>query len=101
MQTINRYPDWQYQPVRLSVEEMENPYEVLDQFFDCYSLPGLRSNLRQWLKEALTNKEGGSGDTLLLHDDIEKLIEVAWVIHQQNEVSGIASEFLLEAPVRI
>jgi hypothetical protein len=101
MQTINRYPEWQYQPVRLSVEEMENPYEVLDQFFDFYSLTGLRANLRQWLKEALTNKETGSGEILLLHDDIEKLIEVAWVIHQRNDAISPASEFLLEAPVRI
>ena len=78
------YPEWHNQPMRLSNAEMENPGDVLENFFDSYSLRGLRANLKQWLCDALANKEGGAAETLQLHDDIEKLIEAAWIVHQQD-----------------
>lgn len=78
------YPEWQNQPMRLTSAEMENPTSVLENFFDSYSLVSLRANLRQLLFEALTNKENGASEALLLHDDIEKLIEAAWTINERN-----------------
>lgn len=80
------YPEWHNQPLHLSSAEMENPSLVLETFFDSYSLRGVRSRLKQWLYDAQANKEAVGVDTLLLHDDVEKLIEAARVIHKQETV---------------
>lgn len=78
------YPEWQNQPMRLTNAEMEDPATVLENFFDSYSLRGLRGRLRQLLCDALVNKEGSASESLLLHDDIEKLIEAAWIINERE-----------------
>lgn len=80
----SQYPDWHNQPLRLNNSEMVQPAIVLDNFFDRYSLPGLRSKLKQCLCDALANKDANATDTLLLFDDIEKLIEAAYMVHKKD-----------------
>mgnify|MGYP006964479361 CR=1 FL=1 len=83
-----QYPDWHKQPFRLSIEEMENPYLVLDEFFSCYDLINIRAYLREWLNEAMNTHESGTIDLLCIYEHVEKLIEAAWMLHSQEEKSN-------------
>ncbi len=75
------------QPViKLSKEEISDPYLVLEELFDFAHLPQLRSMLWDWLKATVTggyNKSLSSREReniLLLYEKVEKLIEAAHVL---------------------
>lgn len=48
--SINDYPKSELAPRKLSKEEIENPYQVLDNFFDFDHLLQIREELWQMLK---------------------------------------------------
>jgi hypothetical protein len=43
------WPDWHYQPLQLNESELQQPLVVIKAFFDCYTLPQVRSELKHWL----------------------------------------------------
>ncbi|HKO80804.1 MAG TPA: hypothetical protein VJU78_10425 [Chitinophagaceae bacterium] len=83
-----RFPDWHRQPFRLSIEEMEDPYLVLDEFFSCYNLMNIRAYLREWLNEAMHSHESGTIDLLSIYEYVEKLIEAAWLLYSKEMKGG-------------
>lgn len=83
--TTEPVPQWHYGPLHLSTAQMQNPYEVLEGFFDCYSLPEIRFCLRQWLDASMCCKEYELRDFLLLRDQLLTLIEAAWVVMEKTK----------------
>jgi HEPN domain-containing protein len=79
-----QYPQWVYQPLNLTLEEVEDPYEVLAAFFDCYTLHQSRLCLKRLLEDALNAENEQAINHLTLHDNILKLIEAAWLVLQRQ-----------------
>ncbi len=82
---LTLYPEWHHQPLRLSLEELEQPRQVFIQFFDTYNLPAIRACLRQWLEDALRAEDVAASDHFFTCNHIEKLVEAAWLIHQETK----------------
>src|SRR5687767_5400851 len=82
--TPSVWPEWHHKPLRLTVSEIDNPSLVLDQFFQCYHLPDIRACLNAWLQDALAKETIESKHHFATHKEVEKLVEAAWLIHQNG-----------------
>lgn len=83
-QLLTKFPDWHLKPFRLSIKEIEAPYSVLDHFFECYTLPQIRTCLQELVYDSLRAEDTDAPSHVTTHEDIEKLVEAAWVIFKQN-----------------
>lgn len=91
------YPNWQDKPFRLDLDEIENPYQVVDRFFDDRTLPEHRAILWELLSAALsgssaecfTAREGG--EWVLYFRELEELIEASYIIYQNNQKKPIST----------
>jgi len=81
----SKYPEWHQQPLRLSVEEIESPHSVVSEFFGWYTLPEIRVCLKQWLDNSLDDNNPASVEHVTLYDNIEKLVEAAWLINKKEQ----------------
>lgn len=79
-----QFPEWVDHPLNLTIEEIEDPYEVIAAFFDCYRLHQSRLCLKRWLEDALNGENEQAVHHLTLHDKILKLIEAAWSLLQRQ-----------------
>ena len=86
------YPDWHYQPLRLLKEEIANPMGVIKEFFSTYHLPEARKHLKEMLEDAMCNVEVYAINYLTIYDDIEKLMEAAWLILQREKEKNNTAE---------
>lgn len=84
---LTLYPEWHQQPLCLSLQEIEQPQQVLIQFFDTYNLPAIRACLKQWLEDALRAQNVAAADHFFTCQHIEKLVEAAWLIHQEAQTA--------------
>lgn len=80
-----QYPAWHEQPLQLTASEIDNPYSVLLFYFTRYSLIGSRACLKELLHDALCADGVDAPSHVTIHEDIEKLIEAAWLIHEQHK----------------
>jgi hypothetical protein len=78
------WPQWHNQSLRLTLSEIDNPTTVIDQFFQCYHLPDIRTCLNAWLQDALSKDSIESKQHVSTHKDIEKLVEATWLMHQKK-----------------
>ena len=83
-QLLTKFPEWHLKPLRLSIKEIEAPYSVLDHFFECYTLPQIRTCLQELVYDSLRAEDTDAPSHVTTHEDIEKLVEAAWVIFKQN-----------------
>lgn len=81
---LTKYPEWHHNPLRLSIDEIEAPYSVLGHFFECYTLPQIRACLQELVYDSLRAEDSDAASHVTTHEDIEKLVEAAWVILKQN-----------------
>lgn len=81
MDSNAKYPEWTEKPFKLTIDEIENPQTVLDDFFSWYSLLEVRKNLREILMTALTVEDAPASNYYL-----ERLTEAASIIleHYQS-----------------
>lgn len=91
-QIMKQYPEWHYQPLRLTVAEMESPLNVIGQFFECYHLPQIRSCLKEMVFDAICMDDNDAPSHVTTQDDVEKLIEAAWLIHQEAKKKSCKNE---------
>ncbi len=84
----SEYPDWHYQPLRLLKSEIDNPMGVISEFFSAYKLPQARKHLKEMLEDAMCNVEVYAINYLTLYDDIEKLVEAAWLVLQAEKADA-------------
>jgi hypothetical protein len=87
MKLSYQYPSWELHPRKLTQQEADKPFMVVNDFFDYASLPQVRDLMWQWLEttvtgsfaEELTGPERAR--VLVFFQQLEKLIEAAHVIH--------------------
>ncbi|SFW80600.1 HEPN domain-containing protein [Chitinophaga sancti] len=89
---LSNWPVWHQQPFRLTCNEINNPHHILKEFFTWYTLSDIRLCLKEWLTDALRAEDVEALEYVTLHDNIEKLIEAAWVILGNESVEGIDTE---------
>lgn len=82
---MEQYPDYHEQPLVLSIAEIEDPRSVLSYFFTCYDLPDIRTRLKNLLHDAIRAEKVDGSSHVLLHLDLEKLVEASWLIYHQDE----------------
>jgi hypothetical protein len=82
---LAQYPEWHSQPFRLTLPEMQNPYTILEEFFDAYNLTQIRVLFREWLSNVIRTDEAPALNYISLHDQLERLIEAAWILHQSQK----------------
>lgn len=82
---LTKYPEWHLNPFRLSIAEMEAPLTVLDHFFQCYTLPQIRACLKEMVHVSLMADDTDAPSHVTTHEDIEKLVEAAWVIDKKGD----------------
>lgn len=56
MRTINRYSEWENNPVRLNEEQSQNLHSVLEDFFSCFHVQDMRRILWDWLVAAMSSE---------------------------------------------
>jgi hypothetical protein len=83
------YPVWHEQPLNLTISEIENPRSVLSLFFRRYNLPNIRACLKEFLYDALCADGVDAQSHVITHQDIERLVEAAWLIYQQKATDYI------------
>ena len=76
------------QPIRLTTSEISNPYCVFLFYFTRYSLVGSRACFKELLHDALCADGVDAPAHVTIHEDIEKLIEAAWLIHEQHKMNS-------------
>lgn len=88
--TLQDYSQVDLSPHKLSQEEINDPHLVFDRLFDFAHLPDLREMLWRWLKITVTNgytknlyQFRDRDAILVLYEYLEKLLEAAWLLHQQ------------------
>jgi hypothetical protein len=93
MHSFNTHPQWTNRPLRLSDEERQNLYGVLDDFFSCFHLQDVREVLWDWLVAALSSESGAynSGyarsNLIFVYEKLELLIEAAHGLHRRRKKS--------------
>jgi hypothetical protein len=88
----NTWPSYHQNPLRLSIEEINHPFTTLCHFFQTYHLPDIRTCLNNWLHDALAKETIEAKEHVLTHREVEKLVEAAWVIHQNRKCNWITGE---------
>lgn len=89
---LSNWPAWHQRPFRLTCNEINNPHHILKEFFTWYTLSDIRLCLKEWLTDALRAEDVEALEYVTLHDNIEKLIEAAWVILGNESVEAIDTE---------
>jgi hypothetical protein len=97
MPTLKIHP-FQHHPIRLTREQQKHPLQVFAEFFDASSLGNLREDLRRWYEAAVSSDcevytSGVDRSNLFfLYNQIEVLIEAAFVLHQKAGGEKFSSE---------
>jgi hypothetical protein len=76
---------WNSGPIHLSKQNMCLPRQVLQDFFNLYSLPEIRSLLKFIFHFAPTENNLSKEQLSLLQNQLTKLIEAAWLLNTNGE----------------
>lgn len=76
---------WNSGPIHLTKERIRLPGEVLQEFFQLYSLPEIRSLVKLIFHLASTDSNISNHQTSLLKNQLIKLIEAAWLLNTSTE----------------
>jgi hypothetical protein len=90
MNALDHHEAWEMKPRKLSVDEIESPHKVVEDFFQFAHLPQARWYLWESMKTMVTGtfsdlKRGDRCTLLCFFEQIEKLIEGIHVIHERNQ----------------
>ncbi|MFM1972060.1 MAG: hypothetical protein RL185_742 [Bacteroidota bacterium] len=76
---------WNDGPIHISTQKMRLPIEVLQEFFQLYTLPEIRSLVKLIFHLASTDSSISIEKTTLLQNQLIKLIEAAWLLNTSGE----------------
>lgn len=91
MGTMNRHPQWEKQPQRLSEEERQNPYLLLEDFYSCFHVVDIREIMWDWLVAALSSESGAyttgraRSNLIFVYEKLESLIEATNEINKRRK----------------
>ncbi len=78
---------WRDFPNLLAEELVTNPFIILEQFFETFSLPSFRSLLYEWLEAGLSKDAIGefmeASDIFAVYENLQSLYGAAWLIYQR------------------
>lgn len=87
---LHDYPSWELKPRKLSKEEMQEPLQVIRDFFMDAHLPEIREQLWEFLKTTVTgnycsvlNRQERS-NLVHFYEKLEKLIEASHLLSKST-----------------
>ena len=91
MNAMNHHEAWEMKPRKLSIEEVEHPERVIDEFFQFAQLPQARWFLWEGMKTMVTGNfcelDSRERSTLMcFHEQVEKLLEGVHVLYERNQL---------------
>lgn len=89
MNAMDHQEAWEMKPRKLSIEEVEHPERVVDEFFQFAHLPQVRWYMWEMMKTLVSGNFGELEareriGLLCFYEQVEKLIEGVYVQHQQK-----------------
>jgi hypothetical protein len=95
MRAFDYHEAWEMKPRKLTLEEVENPEQVIEELFQYASLPELRWHLWEGTKTLVaggfnTLKVRERHSLLYFFEQIEKLIEVTHVMYEKRKLSSLS-----------
>jgi hypothetical protein len=80
-------------PRKLSIDEIEHPEKVIEEFFQFAHLPQVRWYMWESLKTLVAGnyihlKSKERSNLIYFHEQIEKLVEVVHVMHEKQRLSN-------------
>lgn len=86
-QIENERKSWKHFPELLDLDELLNPLNVLEKFFDAFSLPEYREQLNEWLDAGLCHRACGefmgTADIITVYENLQKLYGAVLLIYQR------------------
>lgn len=88
MKTLNNHPQWHDEPLRLTKEQKQNPYLVLEEFFQHFHLHEVRETSWNWLIAVLSSSGSISqnpierSNHIFYYEKTEELVEACYVIRK-------------------
>jgi hypothetical protein len=99
MSVTANYPDYHNQPLKLTTEEIDNPYIVIDEFFQSYHLIDIRACLESWLQDGMFAESIESKTHFSTHEKIAKLVEACWMIRYNLKETDDQKALPISEPV--
>lgn len=91
MRTANTHPTWENQPMRLTEDEKQNLFGVVEEFYSWFHLQDMREILWQWLEAALSSDSihyangGARSNLFFVYEKLELLIEATYEMHRRRQ----------------
>ena len=90
MRPIDLHEAWELKPRKLTIEETENPYKVIDEFFQYATLPDVRWFLWEGTKTLVTGtfhqlRSRERCNLIYFYEQIEKLVEINHIIYEKQK----------------
>jgi hypothetical protein len=91
MRAIDHHEAWEMKPRKLTIEELENPENTIDEIFQYANLPELRWYLWEGTKTLITGtfhnlRPRERSNLIYFYEQIEKLIEINHVMYEKRRV---------------
>lgn len=87
-QLLKEEKEWLHYPVYLSPVERINPYLAISKFFEVYNIDQYLEFLYEWLEAGLSvstiDDDLDISDVICFYENLQKLYEAAWIIHQRE-----------------
>jgi hypothetical protein len=95
MRPFDQQEAWELKPRKLTLQEVEQPETVIEELFQYANLPELRWYLWEGTKTLVTGtfnrlKPNDRCNLVYFLEHIERLIEVAHVIHERQKTAKLA-----------
>jgi hypothetical protein len=89
MSAMDHHEAWEMKPRKLSIEEVEEPQRVIEEFFQFAHLPQVRWYLWELMKAMVTGSfphmETRERNSLIcFYEQLEKMIEGVHVLHEKH-----------------
>lgn len=81
----NTFPEWHKKPLMLTIQEIDDPRGLLQDFCWEYPISEIRENLRELLIDALHNDSNNAGKSIIFHDKLLKVMEALHLIYANND----------------
>lgn len=90
MNAMDHHEAWEMKPRKLSIDEIEHPEKVIEEFFQFAHLPQVRWYMWEELKTLVTGSFGNlkgkeKAGLIYFHEQMEKLVEVVHLMHEKNK----------------
>jgi hypothetical protein len=85
---MKSYPTWKKNPQLLTVQELVNPTDAMQEFFWSYDMEEIRTHCWNWLVTSLQDEDTNAGNAVLFYENLMKFIEAAQVFLNKDTLSS-------------